>query len=88
MLDASARLADNQLMDAAHIILDPAILSGKPVIAGTRLSVDFVIGLLAEGWTEEQMMENYPGLSRDGILACLAYARDALQGERVFPNAA
>ena len=87
-LDASGGLADNHTMETPRIILDPAILSGKPVIAGTRLSVDFIIGLLADGWTEEQMLENYPGLSREGILACLAYARDALQAERVFPSAA
>ena len=70
------------------IVLDPQILSGKPVIAGTRLSVEFVIGLLAEGWSEAEIFANYPGLTRDHILACLAYARDALSSEKVFPSAA
>jgi uncharacterized protein (DUF433 family) len=73
---------------APAIALDPQILSGKPVIAGTRLSVEFVIGLLAEGWSEEEILANYPGLTHDHILACLAYARDALSSEKVFPSAA
>ncbi len=70
------------------IVLDPQILSGKPVIAGTRLSVEFVIGLLAEGWSEAEVLANYPGLTHDHILACLAYPRDALSSEKVFPSAA
>jgi uncharacterized protein (DUF433 family) len=73
---------------APAIALDPQILSGKPVIAGTRLSVEFVIGLLAEGWSEAEILANYPGLTHDHILACLAYARDALSSEKVFPSAA
>jgi uncharacterized protein (DUF433 family) len=70
------------------ITLDPEILAGKPIIKGTRLAVEFVIGLMADGWTEQQLLENYPGLSRKKILACLAYARDALEFERVVPSAA
>ena len=58
------------------------------MIAGTRLSVEFVIGLLGEGWCEAEILANYPGLTRDHILACLAYARDALNSEKVFPSAA
>ena len=74
--------------EAPAIALDPQILAGKPVIAGTRLSVEFVIGLLAEGWSEAEIFANYPGLTHDHILACLAYARDALSAEKVFPSAA
>ena len=74
--------------EAPAIALDRQILSGKPVIAGTRLSVEFVIGLLAEGWSEAEIFANYPGLTHDHILACLAYARDALSAEKVFPSAA
>lgn len=54
-----------------RIVLDPAVLAGKPVIRGTRLSVDFIIGLLAQGWTEEDVLRNYPGLTHDDICACL-----------------
>jgi uncharacterized protein (DUF433 family) len=52
----------------------PAILAGKPVIRGTRLSVEFVIGLLADGWTEADVVTNYPGLSQETVLACVAYS--------------
>jgi uncharacterized protein (DUF433 family) len=65
----------------SRITLDPALLAGKPVIRGTRLSVEFVIGLMADGW-------NYPGITHDDIMACLAYARDTLSSEKVFPSAA
>lgn len=71
-----------------RIVLDPAILAGKPVIRGTRLAVEFVIGLLADGWSEADIVENYPGIGHDDILACLAYARDRLKDERVYPTAA
>ena len=70
-----------------RIVLDPAILAGKPVVRGTRLSVEFVIGLMADGWSEADILANYPGLTRDDIAACLAYARDVLNSERVFPAA-
>lgn len=71
-----------------RIILDPAILAGRPVIRGTRLSVEFIIGLLAEGWSEEDIIRNYPGITHDDIRACLAYARDILKSEKVYPTAA
>lgn len=74
--------------DHPRIALDPQGLTGKPVIRGTRLSVEFVIGLLAEGWSEADIRANYPGVAHDDIIACLAYARDALSAERVFPSAA
>lgn len=74
--------------ESARIVLNPEVLAGKPVIRGTRLSVDFVIGLMADGWSEADILQNYPGLSRDDITACLAYARDVLRSEKVYPSAA
>ncbi len=71
-----------------RITLDPSVLSGKPVIRGTRLSVEFIIGLMADGWSEADILRNYPGLEREDLAACLAYARDVLKSERVFPSAA
>jgi len=71
-----------------RIVLDPDVLSGKPVVRGTRLSAEFVIGLLAEGWSEADVVANYPGLTHEDVLACLGYARDALGSEKVFPSAA
>jgi uncharacterized protein (DUF433 family) len=74
--------------EVGRITLDPAILSGKPVIRGTRIAVDFVIGLMAEGWTVVDVLQNYPGLSHEDVAACLAYARDAIRSEKVYPSAA
>ena len=74
--------------DQSRIALDPAVLNGKPVIRGTRLSVEFVIGLMAEGWSEADILASYPGTTHEDIIACLAYARDTLSAEKVFPSAA
>jgi uncharacterized protein (DUF433 family) len=71
-----------------RIALDPDVLAGKPVIRGTRLSVEFVIGLMADGWSEADILGTYPGVTHDDIIACLAYARDTLSLEKVFPSAA
>ena len=67
-----------------RIQIDPNILVGKPVIKGTRLAVEFVIDLLAQGWTEEDILRNYPGISRQDIHACLAYASEMLKAEKVY----
>lgn len=48
---------------------DPSVLLGKPVVKGTRLSVEFILGLYAEGWTENQILENYPNLTKEILLA-------------------
>lgn len=71
-----------------RITLDPDVLLGKPVIRGSRLSVEFIIGLLADGWSESDILANYPGIIHEDIIACLTYARDLLGSERVFPTAA
>ena len=67
----------------SRIVVDPEILVGKPVIVGTRLAVEFIIDLLAQGWTEADVLRNYPGLTRQDIQACLAYASTAF----TFPKA-
>ena len=67
-----------------RIVLDPKILVGKPVVKGTRLVVDFVIDLLAQGWAEADIVKNYPALTREDIQACLAYASAALRDEKVY----
>jgi uncharacterized protein (DUF433 family) len=68
-----------------RIHIDPSILVGKPVIKGTRLAVEFVIDLLAQGWTEAQILQSYPGITHEDIQACLAYASATLHAERVYP---
>lgn len=68
-----------------RIVVDPAILVGKPVVKGTRLAVEFILDLLAQGWSEESILTNYPGLTHDDLAACLAYASSALKAEKVYP---
>ena len=53
-----------------RIILDPIVMTGKPVIKGTRLTVQFILGLLAYGASEEEILEEYKGLTRKDIKAC------------------
>jgi uncharacterized protein (DUF433 family) len=57
-----------------RIVLDPEVLAGKPVIRGTRLAVELILELLAAGQTEQELLANYAGLTREDILACLSYA--------------
>jgi len=57
---------------------NPDILVGKPAIKGTRISVELVLGWLARGWTHEVLLESYPHLTNDGILACLGFAAQML----------
>jgi uncharacterized protein (DUF433 family) len=68
-----------------RVTIDPAVLVGKPVVRGTRLSVDFLIGLMVQGWPEDEILRNYPGLTHDDLLACLAYAGERVREERVYP---
>lgn len=68
-----------------RIVIDPKLLDGKPAIKGTRIAVEFLLGLLAEGWSEDEILSNYPQLTRDDILAALHYATEALSNEKVYP---
>jgi uncharacterized protein (DUF433 family) len=67
-----------------HIHSDPAVIAGKPVVRGTRLAVDFLLGLFAAGWTQEQVMESYPHLSREDLLAVFAFAAEAMHEESFY----
>ncbi len=67
-----------------RIVIDPEILAGKPVIKGTRIAVEFVLELLANGWTEAQILENYPQLTHEDILAALQYTTELLKEEKVY----
>ena len=66
-----------------RITVDPNVLVGKPIVKGTRISVEFVIDLLARGWTTEQILKEYDHLAPEDIQACLAYASEMLKTERV-----
>jgi uncharacterized protein (DUF433 family) len=67
-----------------RVVLNPEVLTGKPVIRGTRLAVEFIVDLLGQGWSEAQVLENYPGITHEDILACLQYASQQLKSERVY----
>jgi uncharacterized protein (DUF433 family) len=67
-----------------RITLDADVLAGKPIIKGTRISVEFVVDLLGRGWTVEQILREYDHITPEDIQACLAYAGDVLKSERVY----
>ena len=79
-------------MDDAELLKrirqDPDVMLGKPVIAGTRLSVDFVLNLLAHGETMETVVAEYEGLATDDVLACILFAAKALEDTTFMPYAA
>ena len=68
----------------SRITVDPKVLVGKPVIKGTRLAVEFIIELLATGWTVEEILKNYPQLKMEDITAALKYATEVLKEEKVY----
>jgi len=66
-----------------RITIDPSILVGKPIIKGTRISVEFVIDLLGRGWATADVLREYDHLKPEDVQACLAYASDVLKSEEV-----
>ena len=64
-----------------HIVSDPEILVGKPVIKGTRLSVDLILDRLADGWTTEDLFKSYPRLTPEALQAVFAFAAEVLKDE-------
>lgn len=68
-----------------RITIDAAVLSGKPIVRGTRISVEFVVGLLAQGWSVDDVLREYDHLTREDIQACLAYAHQLLTDEKLYP---
>ena len=68
-----------------RVVIDPEVLTGKPVVRGARLSVEFILELLAAGQSEAGILASYPGLLRDDILACLAYASYMAHEYKAYP---
>jgi uncharacterized protein (DUF433 family) len=60
-------------------------VTGKPIVRGTSLAVDLIVGLLGQGWSEGDILRNYPRLTREDIVARLQYASEVLQAEKVYP---
>ncbi|MBE0526127.1 MAG: DUF433 domain-containing protein [Candidatus Thorarchaeota archaeon] len=73
-------------MEENMIIVDPNIMMGKPLIAGTRITVELILDKLAAGETIEQIIEDYPQISRDAILAAIAFASDAMKATTTHPT--
>lgn len=74
---------DQQLL--ARITLDTEVMVGKPVIKGTRLTVEYILGLLAHGATEAEILEEYHGLMHEDIQACLLFAKKSLSSSSFVP---
>jgi uncharacterized protein (DUF433 family) len=79
-------MKDDQLLE--RIVLNPKVMVGKPVIRGTRLTVDYVLNLLAHGATEQEILEEYKGLTEEDIRACFLFATNALKDTEFMPLAA
>ncbi len=73
-------------MEKKVIVSDPAVMMGKPVITGTRITVEFILEKMASGETMEQILEAHPRLTLEGIQAALAYAAEVLKCDVVYPT--
>lgn len=67
-----------------HITSDPSILLGKPIIKDTRISVEFILQRLASGWSESEILENYPRLTPDDLRAVFAYTYECMKDGLLF----
>ena len=67
-----------------HIHSDEKILLGKPVIRGTRISVEFILERLANGWTEQEILENYPRLTKDALYTVFAYTYECMKDGMLY----
>ena len=76
-------MEQSQLLE--RIVLNPKIMVGKPVIRGTRLTVQYILNLLAHGATVDEILQEYKGLTKEDILACLFYASETLDNTTFMP---
>ena len=72
-------------MNSALIVSDPAVMMGKPIVAGTRITVELILEKLAAGESFEQILEAHPRLTKEAILASLDFAAKALRSDVVYP---
>ena len=70
-----------------HIEINPKIMMGKPVVKGTRITVELILEKLSVGETEDDILEAHPHISREDIKAALAFAAESLKGEKIYPIA-
>jgi len=78
-------MRDEQLLE--RIIINPKVMVGKPVIQGTRLTVEYILNLLAHGATVEEIIKEYKGLTREDIQACILFATKSLENTVFMPLA-
>ena len=78
-------MKENQLLE--RITLNPKVMTGKPVIRGTRLTVEYVLNMLAHGGTITEILEEYPGVTPEDIQACLLFAAQSLESTVFMPLA-
>ena len=76
-------MKDEQLLK--RVTIDPKVMVGKPVIEGTRLTVEYILNLLAHGTTVTEILEEYKGLTQEDIQACLLFATKALENTTFMP---
>jgi uncharacterized protein (DUF433 family) len=76
-------MTDQKLLE--KIVLDPKVMAGKPIIKGTRLAVDYILNLLAHGSTEDDILKEYRGLTREDIKACILFAMKSLENTEFMP---
>ena len=73
-------------MDTERVLSDPTVMMGKPVVAGTRIPVELILEKLSAGETLDQIIQAHPRLTREGILAALRFAAQALRADVVYPT--
>lgn len=66
-----------------HIVVNPEILSGKPIIKGTRISVEFLLDCFASGWSYDEVLESYPHLTREQVQAAIEFAAELFKEQRL-----
>ncbi len=76
-------MTDKKLLE--RIAINPRVMTGKPVIKGTRLTVEFILNLMAHGATDQEIMAEYKGLKKEDILACILFASKALENTVFMP---
>jgi uncharacterized protein (DUF433 family) len=73
-----------KIMWRERIVVDPKILVGKPIIKGTRISVEFILELLSNDWSYEKILQEYPQLQKEDILAAIQYSLEILRDEKTY----
>jgi uncharacterized protein (DUF433 family) len=75
-------------METPRIVIDPRVMVGQPVIEGTRITVEFILEKIKAGMTINEILEAYPHLTRQGVLAAIEYAEEAVRGSSQLSKAA